>query len=193
MRSGATRPGRITNVRWSADVEGKPVVVDALAAELAYAGIPGEMDHDQRADFTTSRLNAAPRTAVRAGHTRDLDDALRPDHDVLQIELHVRECAQERHIEIAGAGMALPALAGRHDLIGAVVGERVDQALEVATILSARVLDPQSPNRLVLLGAGLPVQTFADRCERHRAGHCSPLVSTPTRCRRHLAPRAPKA
>src|SRR2546428_8631727 len=95
--------------------ESARVVVDALAAESFGAGIPGEVDHDVELRGASGRGLTLPRSALRAAHRRDLDDALRTDHDVLEVEAHVGKGAQEAHIEGARAGVTFPARARRGD------------------------------------------------------------------------------
>src|SRR2546425_3037984 len=136
--------------------ESARVVVDALAGESFGAWIPGEVDDDVDLDGTSGRGLTLPRSALRAAHGRDLDDALRTDHDVLEVEPHVRKRAEEAHIERARAGVAFPALAGGDDLVHAVLGQRGDETGKVASILGLRVIDPETPDLRVELWCDVP-------------------------------------
>jgi hypothetical protein len=73
---------------------------------------------------------------VRAGQSRFLAHPLRPDHDGLELEAHVREGAQERSVERARAVMALPPLAGDDSYVQSGSGSR--PVLQVAPVLGDR-------------------------------------------------------
>src|SRR5439155_24522529 len=94
---------------------------------------------------------------------------LRTDDDVLEVEPHVRKGVKEARIEGARAGVPFPALAGGDDLVDAVLGQRGDEAVEVAAILGLRVRDPKTPDLRVELRCDLPPETLADR--RRTFGH----------------------
>src|SRR5579859_3510198 len=115
-------------------LEGGGVEVDALAGKFAGGRLPREVDHDQRADLTAARLSARPDAAVGTRHPRDLDDSLRPDDDVVEVEAHVRKRAEKGGVEGSRAGVAFPALAGRRNLVDAVLGQGVDETLEIARV-----------------------------------------------------------
>ena len=74
---------------------------------------------------------------MRAGHVRFLADALRPDDDVGQLEVDVRERAEQAAVEARRALMAFPDMACADDLVDAVVGQRREQAGDVALVLPA--------------------------------------------------------
>ena len=76
--------------------------------------------------------DAGPRPQVGAGQRRDLERALRPDDDLGQGERVVRERREQLRVEGPGAVVALPALAGRDDLVDAVRRQRRDQPVDVA-------------------------------------------------------------
>ena len=63
---------------------------------------------------------------------------------VRQVELHVRERAEERRVGLARPVVARPPLAARDDFINAVRGQRGDEAIQVAVILSLGVVDPKT-------------------------------------------------
>ena len=85
------------------------------------------------------------------GHDRLLDDALRPDHDVLQLEQDVREGGQQLGVEGRGALVPVPGDVVGVDGVDAVLGERREQALDRAVVLGLRVLLPELAD-LVQLG-----------------------------------------
>src|SRR4029079_5384612 len=92
-----------------------------------------------------------PRPEVRARQRGDLEHALRTDDDLGECEAIVREGREQLRVEGAGAGVTLPALAGRHELVDAIRGEGRDQAVDVAGILRDRMADPQFLDRAQLV------------------------------------------
>jgi hypothetical protein len=80
---------------------------------------------------------------VRAGDDRLLDDALRPDDDVLQLEDDVGERGQELRVEARGAVVPVPGDVVGVDRVDAVLGQRREQALDRAVVLRLRVLLPE--------------------------------------------------
>ena len=98
-----------------------------------------------------------------------LADALRADHDVGQVEADVGERGQELGVEARRALVALPAVAGLHELVDAVRRQRRDEARQVARVLGDRV-------RLVEL-ADLRVELRRDLApvdlEHGRVGHAA--------------------
>ena len=80
---------------------------------------------------------------MRAGHDRLLDDALRADHDVLELEDDVRERGQELGVEARGALVPVPGDVVRVDRVDAVLGEGREQALDRAGVLGLRVRLPE--------------------------------------------------
>src|SRR2546425_3352433 len=62
------------------------VVVDALAGEPFRSWIPWKMDDDVELGPAVGRGVTLPRPTLRPAHRRDLDDALRADHDVPEVE-----------------------------------------------------------------------------------------------------------
>ncbi len=112
-----------------------------------------------------------PVPLVRRRQPRLLAYALRPDHDVGQLEAHVRKRAQERAVEGPRPVVPLPAVAGRHDLVHAVGRQRGDQPLQVPPVLGQRVRLPQIPHRGVLRAAELALQLLADIVAAHVLGH----------------------
>jgi len=136
------------------------------------------VDDDQQVDLLTGGWQAAPLAAVRPRQARDLDNTLRSNDDVLQVEPNVGKCAQEAQIEGAGAGVALPALAGRHDFVHAVVGQCVEQSLEIAAIFGPRMTDPQALDGLERVGVQLPAEPLADWRLAHRGRHSKPQLAS---------------
>ena len=66
-----------------------------------------------RARRFARRRRAVPRTDLRAGHLRRFEHALRADDDVRQVELHVRERAEERRVELTRPPRGATCKAGR--------------------------------------------------------------------------------
>ena len=73
----------------------REIDVDALAAEQPLRRIPGKEDDDPELDALAGRLVVEPVLLVRAGDVSLLADALRADHDVRQLEVDVRERAEQ--------------------------------------------------------------------------------------------------
>src|SRR5438067_996955 len=90
--------------------------VDLLAAEEASLRIPGKPDHDLPFERLARGWAAEPRPVLRGRDVRLLAHALRPDHDVGQVEPDVREGGEELGVEAAGALMTLPAMPGLNEL-----------------------------------------------------------------------------
>src|SRR4051794_11229209 len=118
------------------------------------------MDDHERVHALARGGHAAPLAALRAGHPGDLDDALRTDDDVLQVEVDVGKGAEEAGVEAAGAGVAFPALARGDDLVNAVFGERGNEAGEVAAVFGLGVVDPEAADRLVFGGVWLKIEAL---------------------------------
>src|SRR5262245_2860295 len=125
-----------------------PVEVHLFAGEFPRLWVPREVDEHHQSDRLSGRRHAGPFGLVRADHLGDFEHPLRADHDVLQVELHVGECPEERRVKRPRPVVALPALAGRDDLVDAVFAQRVDQPLQIASVLGDRVFDPQPPDAL---------------------------------------------
>src|SRR5439155_13619518 len=104
--------------------DGAAVEPDPLPVEPLRGGIPRKQDQDLERDRQAAGRRSAPRTFVRAGQRRDFEDALRPDDDLRQGEPVVRKRTEQLRVERAGADVALPALAGRDELVGTVRRER---------------------------------------------------------------------
>src|SRR5512142_2195254 len=145
--------------------------VDLLAAEEAHLWIPGKPDHDLPLERVPCGRGAEPRRTLRGRDVRLLTYALRPDHDVGQVEPDIREGREQLGVEAACAVVALPAVAGLDELIDAVRRERGDQAVEVACVLGQRV-------RLVEL-SDLAIELRRDlaavNLEHGRVGHGASL------------------
>ena len=76
-----------------------PEGVDLLAAEEPLLGIPREPDQDLPLEPALARRLAEPRRLLRRRDVRLLAHALRPDHDVGQVEADVREGGQQLGVE----------------------------------------------------------------------------------------------
>src|SRR5438034_4818823 len=144
------------------DGQRQPRRVDPLAAEEPLVRVPRKEDHDLPAEAFARGREAEPIGDVRAGHLGLLTDSLRADDDVRQVEVDVREGGEQLRVEARRAVVALPAVAGLDELVDAVVGQRRDQAREVAAVLGDRVLLPELANLLVLGRLGLAPDQFAD-------------------------------
>lgn len=121
------------------------------------------MDDEGHPDLPAGWIEAGERPGVRGGECGHLDDALRPDHDVGQVEAVVRERREEGGVERTRPGVALPALAGRREQVDTVGSERRDEPVDVAAVLGDRVALPQAPDAPVDGGIGGPGEAFADR------------------------------
>lgn len=137
------------------------VEVDVLAGEFLGGGVPGEVDHDPAVDGAAGGTVAGPGASVGATHAGDLDDALGADDDVLQVEGDVGEGAEEGLVEQAGAGVALPVLAGGNDDVDAVFGECGEEAGDVALVFGDGVTQPEAADAAVLVGGYFARELFA--------------------------------
>jgi hypothetical protein len=81
-----------------------------------------------------------------------LAHALRPDHDVVQVEVDVRERGEELGVEPRRPLVALPARAGARDRVDAVLRQRGQEARQVPVVLGDGVDLPELADRLVLVG-----------------------------------------
>ena len=77
--------------------------------------------------------------------------------------MDIGEGGEEFGVEAAGALVALPAVPGTHEVVDAVLGERVDQALEITSVLGLGMGDPQAADGPVLLRRHVHAQTLPDR------------------------------
>ena len=87
---------------------------------------------------------------------------------VRQVELHVRERAEERRVELARPLVAHPPLADRDDFINAVRGQGGDEAIEVAAILCLGMVNPKTADGLIEFRRAVPAQPIRDRWRRGR-------------------------
>ncbi len=99
---------------------------DFLTEKLPGRRVPRKENEHVRAHCFARRRRSIPRTELCAGHLRRFEHALRADDDLHQVELHVRERAEERRVELARPLVAIPALAGGNDFISAVRGQGGD-------------------------------------------------------------------
>ena len=98
------------------------VRVHHLALELPRRRIPREEDRVSPLEPLAGRLVLEPATFVRRGDAGLLADSLRPDDDVVEVEVDVRERRQQLGVEASGALVALPAGSRPDDLVDAVLG-----------------------------------------------------------------------
>src|SRR5262249_2097370 len=103
-----------------------PVDVDLLAFEETAPRVPRKEDDDPERHSLAGRRVTNPLRLERAGHTRFLAHALRTDDDVRQVEVDVREGAEQLQVEARCAVVTLPAMAGLHELVDAVLGQGRD-------------------------------------------------------------------
>lgn len=116
--------------------------MDSLTREEVARGVPWKEDHDGEVDRPAVGRVLQPVSGMGPRDPRLLTDTLRTDHDVREIELHVRKCAKKRGVELLRAGVALPAVAGRHDLIHTVRRQGRQEPGDVARVLGQRVRLP---------------------------------------------------
>src|SRR5512132_493790 len=161
----------------------RQVGVHHLALEQARARVPGEEDRVPPLEWLPRRLVLEPAPAMRGRHPCLLTDSLRADHDVVEVEVDVGEGGQKFGVEARRAVVTLPARAGAGDLVDAVLGQRRDQAGEVAFVLCDRVPFPQLPDLLVFGGIDRSSQQIEDALARHRAPFTegAPIVCEPSR------------
>src|SRR3954464_8371472 len=136
---------------------------DALPGEPLSRRIPGEEDQHLERDSQTRWRDSRPWPRVRARQRRHLERALRPDDDLGQCERIVGKRPEQLLVEGPSSIPALPALAGRDDLIDAVLGERRDEPVDVTRVLGDGVTDPQSLDAPQLGRVEPPGQPASDR------------------------------
>src|SRR5215207_9608420 len=161
--------------------------VNLLAAEEAPLAVPGEEDHDPELDPLAARLPVQPALFVCGGHLRLLDDALRADDDVGEVEVDVGEGGEEPGVEARRAVVSLPALRCADDLVDTVVRQRGKQTGDVTVVLGDRVLLPQLVDRIDLGGIDLQLHQLADVHDRAYSQAMAHLGVVRARNRRVLA------
>jgi cobalt-zinc-cadmium efflux system protein len=161
--------------------------VHLLAAEEAPLAVPGEEDHDPELDPLAARLPVQPALLVRGRHLCLLDDTLRTDDDVGEVEVDVGEGGEEPGIEARRAVVSLPALRRADDLVDAVVRQRGKQAGEVTVVLCDRVPLPELVDRIDLGGIDLQLHQLADVHARAYSQAMAHLGVVRARNRRVLA------
>jgi cobalt-zinc-cadmium efflux system protein len=157
-----------------------------LATEEPTRGIPGEEDDDAELDRFAARLEVEPVALVCAGHACLLADALRADDDVGQLEVDVGKGGQEPRVEPGRPLVTLPPVRRACELVDAVVGQRRQEAGDVAVVLGDRVLLPELADCLDLGRVDLPFQQFADIHQRQYSQAVSHLSAVRARNRRTL-------
>src|SRR5882724_10104157 len=136
---------------------------DFLTGKLPGRRVPRKENEHVRAHWFARRRRSVPRAELCAGQLRRFEHALRTDDDLREVELHVRERAEERRVEMARPLVALPPLAGRDDFINTVRGQCGDKAIEVAAILSLGVVNPKAADGLMEFRRCVPAQPIHDR------------------------------
>src|SRR5207342_3352671 len=126
-RGDADPPGRATSSSLETR-KGKAGRVDLLAQEEPALVVPWKEDRDLPGEVFARGRDPEPLALVRGGHVRLLADALRPDHDVGQLEVDVGEGAEQAQVEARRPFVALPSLARLDELVDAVLGQRRNQA-----------------------------------------------------------------
>ncbi len=139
-----------------------PVEPDPLPAEPFRGGVPRKQDEDLEGDRQTRRRRAGPRPEIRPGQRRHLEHSLRPHDDLSEGERVVGERREQLAVERAGPGVALPALAGRDDLVDAVRGQGRDEPIDVAPVLGDRVADPEALDPAELRRVERPAEPILD-------------------------------
>ena len=142
--------------------------MDAFACERLLVLVPGEEDDDQELELPTGGGDVQPVALVGRRHASLLAHALRADHDLRQRKADVRERRQQLAVEPRRAGMAVPAPLPGGNLVDAVVGERCDQARQVAVLLRDRVALPELADLLVGLAVEPPSQLVPRAFPRDR-------------------------
>ena len=95
--------------------------------------------------------------------------------------MHVGEGREEFGVEAPGAFVTLPSVPGWYELVDAVLGQRVDQPLEITSVLGLRMGDPQAADGPVLVGDDVHAETLPDgdvhpgMLHRHE---CAPAVGS---------------
>src|SRR5512132_1665084 len=164
--------------------------VDALALEEPRIPIPREEDDDSERDALARSLVVEPVLLVRARHVGRLAHALWPDHDVRQLEVDVRERAEQPAVEARRALMAVPYMLGSEDFIDAVLGQRRQEAGQITSVLGLRVKLPELANGVVLGGVDPATEQLADVAHRGVGSRSWPRASQTTRCPPRGSPRA---
>jgi isocitrate dehydrogenase (NAD+) len=126
---------------WDLASEFSEVEVDALAGEQPVAD--GEEDDDAIAELVAAGLDPEEWPIHPAIDLRLLDDAVLGVDPVQQGQFDVGDPAPEAAVELTDLILAAPALAERHHLVLAAIVQGRNQPLQLASILGARVLDPE--------------------------------------------------
>jgi cobalt-zinc-cadmium efflux system protein len=161
--------------------------VHLLAAEEALLPVPREEDHHPELDPLAARLPVEPALLLRGGHLCLLDDPLRADDDVGEVEMDVGKGGKEPGIEARRAFVSFPTLGRADDVVDAVVGQRGEQADDVAVVLGDRVLFPELVDRIDLDGVDLQLHQLADIHDRAYSQAVAHLGVVRARNRRVLA------
>ena len=154
-------------IRASADSELRQIGVHHLAFELPRLRIPGEEDRVAPLETLPCRLVLEPAGLMSGRHARLLAHALRADDDVLEIEVDVRKRREELGVEARCAFVTLPARAGSHDLVDAVLRQGRDEPRQVAVVLGDRVRLPELADLRVLVDVDLTAEKPEDSVGGH--------------------------
>jgi cobalt-zinc-cadmium efflux system protein len=163
------------------------VDVHLLAAEQAPLSIPREEDHDGELDPLAARFEVQPLLFVRPRHASLLDDSLRPDDDVGQVEVDVGERRKQAQVEPRRPLVPLPALGPADDLVDAVVRQGREEAPDVSIVLGLRVLLPELVDRVHLDRVDLEFHQLPHVHDRAYSQAVAHLSAVRARNRRVLA------
>lgn len=140
---------------------------DPLTAEQLALRIPREEDRHIELDrLTLGGRQVEPVFFIGGCDVRLLENALRTDDDVLQVEVNIGERGEQFLIELCRALFAVPAGSRVEDGVNTILGQRCHQAEDVAGILGGGMRDPQPPDGAVIFRVRLEADLF-DNC---RAG-----------------------
>src|SRR6266508_826361 len=132
-----------------------------LALEQLPSGIPREEDDDAELHALPARRVIEPVRLVRPRDPSRLADALRPDDDLGQLEVDVREGREQRSVEAGGTLMPTPDVARADELVDAVIGQRREQPGDVSPVLGEGMTLPELSDLRVLGGVDLAAQQLA--------------------------------
>src|SRR6266545_4910564 len=129
-----------------------------LASEQLPSRIPREEDDDAELHALPARGVIEPVRLVGPRDPSRLADALRPDDDVGQLEVDVRESGEQRSVEAGRPLMPTPDVARADELVDTVVGQSREQPGDVSPVLGKRMTLPELTDLHVLGGIDLAAE-----------------------------------
>src|SRR3989442_2533081 len=136
---------------------------DALSLELLDPRVPREADDNAELDPRARSRSREPLALLCAGHPSLFTDALRPDHDLLQLELNAGNGAEQLHVEPGRAGMPFPPRALlADDFVDAVRRQCRHEPGDIAAVLGDRVRLPELADLAIQLRRDLARQQLTD-------------------------------